>query len=55
MGTLLIGELRKGSRTSTGVALAGAALALALLPFVPVGVPVLAASGAALVGLRARA
>ncbi len=51
---LLIGELRKGTRTSTGVALAGAALALALLPFVPVGVPVLAASGTALVGLRAR-
>lgn len=51
---LLVAELRKGSRTSLGVALAGAALALALVPLVPVGVPVLVASGAALVGLRER-
>ena len=51
---LLVAELRKGSRTSYGVALAGAALALALVPVVPVGVPVLVASGAALVGLRER-
>ncbi len=51
---LLIGELRKGTRTSLGVALAGAALALALVPVTPVGVPVLVASCAALVGLRQR-
>jgi predicted branched-subunit amino acid permease len=51
---LLIGELRKGTRTSLGVALAGGALALALVPVSPVGVPVLLASGTALVGLRQR-
>ena len=51
---LLVAELRKGSRTSYGVALAGGAVALALVPVVPVGVPVLVASGAALVGLRDR-
>ena len=51
---LLVAELRKGTRTSAGVALAGAALALALVPVAPAGVPVLVASGAALVGLRAR-
>lgn len=49
---LLIAELRKGTRTSLGVALAGGALALALVPLTPVGVPVLVASCAALVGLR---
>lgn len=51
---LLIAELRKGTRTSLGVALAGAALALALVPITPVGAPVLVASCAALVGLRQR-
>lgn len=46
---LLIGELRRpGSR---GVALAGALIALALVPFVPAGVPILVAAAAALVGL----
>ncbi len=46
---LLIGELRRpGSR---GVALAGGAIALALVPFVPPGVPILVAASAALVGL----
>lgn len=46
---LLIGELRRpGSR---GVALAGAAIALVLVPFVPPGVPILVAAAAALVGL----
>ncbi len=49
---LLIAELRKGTRTSLGVALAGAALAVALVPVAPVGVPVLVASCASLVGLR---
>jgi 4-azaleucine resistance transporter AzlC len=51
---LLVAEVRKGTRTTLGVALAGAALALALVPVAPVGVPVLVASGAALVGLRTR-
>ena len=46
---LLIGELRRpGAR---GVALAGAVIALALVPFVPPGVPILVAAAAALVGL----
>ena len=35
--------------------LAGAAIAFALMPFTPPGVPIIAASTAALVGLRARA
>ena len=51
---LLVAEVRKGTRTALGVALAGGAVALALVPVTPVGVPVLVASGAALVGLRAR-
>ena len=50
---LLIAEVR--DRRKLGVALAGAAVALALVPAAPVGVPVLAASAAALVGLRGRA
>lgn len=46
---LLIAELRRpGSR---GVALAGAAIALALVPFAAPGVPILVAAAAALVGL----
>ncbi len=48
---LLIGEL-KNPRTRL-VALVGAAIALALVPFTPAGIPVLAASAAALIG-RAR-
>lgn len=51
---LLIAELRKGNRTALGVALAGGSLALALVQVAPVGIPVLVASGAALIGLRAR-
>ncbi len=47
---LLLAELR--DRRSRAVALAGGAVALALVPFTPPGVPVLAASIAALVGLR---
>jgi predicted branched-subunit amino acid permease len=47
---LLFAELRH--RRSRVVALLGAAIALALAPFAPPGVPVLAASIAALVGLR---
>lgn len=47
---LLVAELR--NRRSRWVALAGGAIALALAPFAPPGVPVLVASIAALVGLR---
>ena len=46
---LLAGEVRS-SRARLAAAL-GAALALALVPFVPAGIPVLAASAAALLGL----
>jgi 4-azaleucine resistance transporter AzlC len=49
---LLLAELR--DRRSRGVALGGALIALALVPLAPPGVPVLAASAAALVGLRRR-
>jgi 4-azaleucine resistance transporter AzlC len=47
---LLLAELR--DRRSRGVAGAGAVIALALVPVAPAGVPVLAASAAALIGLR---
>jgi 4-azaleucine resistance transporter AzlC len=47
---LLLAELR--DRRTRGVALAGAIIALALVPFAPAGVPVLAASIAAVVGAR---
>ena len=47
---VLATELR--SRRRIGVALVGAALALGLVPYAPAGVPVLVASGAALIGLR---
>jgi 4-azaleucine resistance transporter AzlC len=46
---LLLVELRNGR--ARGVAAAGALIALALVPFAPAGVPILAASAAALVGL----
>lgn len=49
---LLIVELRAGR--GLGVAAGGALIALVLIPFVPPGVPVMAASLAALVGLRRR-
>src|SRR3954452_13273941 len=48
---LLIAELR--DRRARFVAGAGALIALALVPIAPAGVPVLAASAAALIGLRA--
>src|SRR4051795_1195098 len=48
---LLIAELR--DRRARIVAGAGALIALALVPIAPAGVPVLAASAAALIGLRA--
>jgi 4-azaleucine resistance transporter AzlC len=50
---ILIVELRRPR--AGGVALAGALIALALIPIAPAGVPVLAASIAALAGLRSRA
>ena len=49
---LLLPELRDAR--SRGVALAGALIALALVPIAPAGVPVLAASVAALIGLKRR-
>lgn len=50
---LLVAELRRpGTR---GVALLGGAVALALLPVAPAGVPILVASAAALAGLARRA
>lgn len=49
---LLLPELRDAR--SRAVAVAGALIALALVPLVPPGVPVLAASVAALVGLKRR-
>lgn len=49
---LLLSEARHPA--SRGVALAGAAIALALTPFTPSGVPILAASAAALWGVRSR-
>lgn len=49
---LLVGELRtRGARTSAAI---GALVALALIPIAPPGVPIVAASVAALVGLRRR-
>ena len=50
---LVEGELRPGAPTA--VAALGGLIALALIPFTPAGVPVIAASAAALVGLWWRA
>jgi 4-azaleucine resistance transporter AzlC len=47
---LLAGQLR--GRIGAVAALAGAAVATALVPFVPPGVPIVAASAACLIGLR---
>jgi 4-azaleucine resistance transporter AzlC len=47
---LLVGELRSG-RLAVAAACLGAAIALALTPFTPAGVPIIAASAAALLGL----
>jgi predicted branched-subunit amino acid permease len=49
---LLLPELRDAR--SRGVALAGGLIALALVPIAPAGIPVLAASTVALVGLKRR-
>ena len=51
--TLLVEELRAGGRTIAVVLLA-AALALALVPFAPPGIPVIVSCAAALLGLRRR-
>ncbi len=53
LALLLGGELRS-DRTAAVVAALGAAVALALTPVSPAGVPVIAASAAALLGLRRR-
>ena len=50
---LLVGELRNGR--AIVVALLAAAITLSLVPFVPAGIPVLAASAATLLGLTAGA
>ena len=47
---LLIPQLQ--TRLTVAAALAGAAIALALVPFTPAGVPIVAAAGACLIGLR---
>jgi 4-azaleucine resistance transporter AzlC len=47
---VLLGELR--TPTGRGAALVGAAVAMALTPYAPAGIPVLAASLGGLVGLR---
>jgi 4-azaleucine resistance transporter AzlC len=49
---LLVPQLR--SRTGVAAALLGGAIALALTPFAPVGVPIIAASAAALIGIVRR-
>jgi predicted branched-subunit amino acid permease len=54
LGLLLGGELRSGG-IAILVAAAGGVLALALIPLTPPGVPVIAASAAALIGLTRRA
>ena len=51
LALLMGGELRKGG-TTVIVAVVGAAIALVLTPLTPAGVPVIAASAAALLGLR---
>jgi 4-azaleucine resistance transporter AzlC len=50
----LLVEEAAGDRTKLGVALLGAAIALALTPVAPPGVPILAASAAVLIGTRRR-
>jgi 4-azaleucine resistance transporter AzlC len=50
---LLVEELRAGGQ-AIAVVLIAAALALALVPFAPLGIPVIASCAAALLGLRGR-
>jgi 4-azaleucine resistance transporter AzlC len=47
---LLAGQVR--NRTGAVAAVLGAAIALALVPFVPVGLPIVAAAAACLIGVR---
>jgi predicted branched-subunit amino acid permease len=54
LALLVGGELRTG-RMAVLVAVLGGGIALALTPLTPAGVPVIAASAAALLGLRGRA
>jgi 4-azaleucine resistance transporter AzlC len=49
---LLVPQVR--SRRAFAAALAGGVIALALLPFVPAGIPIVAASAACLLGLRGK-
>ena len=51
--TLLVEEQRDGGQT-IGVVPVAAVLALALIPFAPPGIPVIASCAAALLGLRGR-
>jgi predicted branched-subunit amino acid permease len=51
--TLLVDELRAGGR-KVAVVLIAAALALALVPITPPGIPVIASCAAALLGLKER-
>jgi 4-azaleucine resistance transporter AzlC len=51
---LLIGGELRGGGTTVIVALLGMGVALVLLPFAPAGIPVIAASGTALLGLFVR-
>jgi predicted branched-subunit amino acid permease len=53
LALLVGGELRTG-RTAVLVAIVGGTIGLVLTPLTPAGVPVIAASAAALLGLRAR-
>jgi predicted branched-subunit amino acid permease len=52
--TLLMRELRSGGRLTIAATAIAAALAATLVPIAPSGVPVLAACGAALLGLKGR-
>ena len=51
---VLMRELRSGGKRTIAVAAIAAALAASLVPLAPPGVPVLAACGAALLGLKGR-
>ena len=51
---LLVGELRSGGKRAIAAAVIAAVLAVALVPFAPPGVPVLAACAAALLSLKGR-
>jgi predicted branched-subunit amino acid permease len=51
---VLMGELRSGGKRTIAATAIAAALSAVLVPIVPPGVPVLAACGAALLGLTGR-